>query len=125
MTRKAIALTAVLAALMPAAANADETGLAGIHDQAAAKGRRICMTSHFHDGSGQGGTRKEAEAKAAQAWIDFTAWEYGSTWGSFQVAEAKTMDCSEAGGRWSCSTSARPCKRDNRPARGTSESARR
>lgn len=125
MIRKAIALAALAVAFSTPAAKADETGLASIHDQAPAKGRRVCMTSHFHDGSGQGGTRKEAEAKAAQAWIDFTAWEYGSSWGSFQTAEAKTMDCSEAGGRWSCSTSARPCKHDNRPGKARSQSAHR
>ena len=125
MRQKVIILAAMLAAFSCSAAAADETGLAEIHDQAAAKGRRICMTDHFHDGSGQGATRKEAEAKAVQSWIDFTAWEYGSTWGSFQTAEAKTTNCSEAGGQWSCSTSARPCKRDTRPARAHSQSARR
>jgi hypothetical protein len=125
MIRKAIAMAALLVAVSSLTAHADETGLDSIHDQAPAKGRRICMTSHFHDGSGIGANRKEAEAKAVQAWIDFTAWEYGSTWGSFQTADAKSMDCSEAGGRWSCSTSARPCKRDARPAKGNAKSVQR
>lgn len=124
MIRTAVALAAFLAAFS-LAAKADETGLDSIHDQAAAKGRRICMTSHFHDGSGAGANRKEAEAKAVRAWVDFTAWEYGSTWGSFQLAEAKSMNCSDAGGRWSCNASARPCKRDARPAKGNARSAQR
>jgi hypothetical protein len=125
MTRKAIVLAAAIAAISCASAKADETGLASIHDQGPAKGRRICMTNHYHDGSGQGSTRKEAEAKAIRAWIDFTAWEYGSTWGSFQTADARTMNCNQAGAGWSCNTSARPCKQDTRSIRGRTRSAER
>jgi hypothetical protein len=122
---RALSMAGLGAALLfSTAAHADETGLAGIHDQAAAKGRRVCMTDHFHDGSGQGRTRKEAEAKAVQAWIDFTAFEYGGTWGSFQLAEARTMNCSEAGSNWSCMASARPCKRDVRPGKAVPQTAR-
>jgi hypothetical protein len=50
--------------------------------------------------------------------------EYGGTWGSFQLAEARTMNCSEAGSNWSCMASARPCKRDVRPGKAVPQTAR-
>lgn len=89
---------------------ADETGLDAIHDQRR-EGNKICMTTHFHHGSSSGKkTRKEAEAAAAHDWSGFTAWEYGTTWGSYRMAVSKSMTCSQDGATWSCGTDARPCK---------------
>ena len=73
-------------------------------------GGRVCMADHFHDGSGTGSTRARAQAAAIRAWIDFTAWEYGSRWGSYGAAISKSMSCSGGPGNYSCSTSARPCR---------------
>lgn len=89
---------------------ADETGLSSIHAQRR-EGNRICMSSHFHSGSSSGEkTRKLAEAAAARDWAGFTAWEYGSDWGSYKLSASKSMDCSQSGGTWSCKVEARPCK---------------
>jgi hypothetical protein len=69
------------------------------------------MADHYHDGSGTGSTRAAAQRAAIRSWIDFTAWEYGSRWGSYAAAVSKSMSCSGGGGNWTCSTSARPCRR--------------
>ena len=84
-------------------------GLDGLHDKRR-EGGRLCMSDHFHDGSGNGKTRKLAEADAARSWSEFTAWEYGGAWGSFRNAASKSMNCSDGGGAWSCQASARPCR---------------
>ena len=76
----ALALGLVMAS--GGAAVAQETGLAGLHDWVRVGGR-TCLLDHFHDGSGSGPTRAAAQRAAIQAWIDFTAWEYGSRWGSY------------------------------------------
>lgn len=88
---------------------AQETGMAQIH-QWVKVGRKTCMLDHFHDGSGNGSTRKQAERAAIAAWAEFTAWEYGSPWGRYAIAESKRMDCSQSGGGWSCAVQARPCR---------------
>jgi hypothetical protein len=111
-----------VAALMGAgapAAWAQETGLSDIHAQRL-EGGRVCMTEHFHYGSGNGlPSRKAAEAEAIASWVGFTAWEYGDPWGSYRIAASRTMKCAQAGGTWSCETEARPCRRataaDTRP----------
>lgn len=91
---------------------ADDSGLASIHDWRNESGRRVCMSDHFHDGSGTGKTRKEAEAAAKSSWISFTVFEYGTDWGSYAAASSATMNCSNSSPQnWSCSTSARPCKK--------------
>lgn len=105
-------LLAALGALFVQSAHAEETGLAAMHDWKAEKGGLTCMATHFHDGAGQGATRKEAEQAAILAWREFTSFEYGSPWDSYKRSASKTMNCFEMAGakRWSCSTSARPCK---------------
>lgn len=109
--KKKLALTALIAFASIGMASADETGLSAIHAMKYEKGRRICMTEHFHDGSGNGKTRKDAESRAMQSWIDFTAFEYGSSWGSYKLAASQTMDCQQNAVGWACMVSARPCKR--------------
>ena len=91
------------------AGKAQETGLAGMHSWVRVGGR-TCMLDHFHDGSGSGATRAQAQAAAIRSWIDFTAWEYGRRWGSYAAAVSKTMSCSGTRGSFNCSTSARPCR---------------
>jgi hypothetical protein len=89
-------------------ANAEETGIAGIHSWVK-MGRKTCMLDHFHYGNGSGATRPQAERSAIQAWVDFTAWEYGSPWGRYSIAASKSMTCSRSDG-WSCDLEARPCR---------------
>ena len=110
--RAALLLLATTAAnIFVPSVMADETGLDAIHAQRR-EGNKICMTSHFHSGSSSGQkTRRLAEAAAAQDWSGFTAWEYGTAWGSYRLAASKTMECSQNGATWSCTTQARPCKR--------------
>ena len=74
-----------------------ETGVASIHSWVKV-GRKTCMLDHYHDGSGTGSTRAQAEKSAIVAWTEFTAWEYGSPWARYSNAVSKTMNCSQAGG---------------------------
>jgi hypothetical protein len=103
----ALALGALLAA--GGAAQADETGIAGIHSWVK-MGRKTCFADHFHSGNGTGATRRQAERQAIQSWVDFTAWEYGSSWGHFSLAASKTVNC-ERTDSWACFVEARPCRR--------------
>jgi hypothetical protein len=113
-----IGVAALVGAGAPAA-SAQETGLSDIHAQRLESGR-VCMTEHFHYGSGNGlPSRKAAEAEAIAAWVGFTAWEYGDPWGNYRIAASRTMKCAQSGSAWSCETEARPCRRataaDTRP----------
>lgn len=93
----------------PALAQQDGA-LVGLH-QLGRVGNKICMVDHFHSGSSSGrDNRKAAEAAAISDWAGFTAWEYGSHWGHWGMAESKRVQCHQAGG-WSCTVEARPCKR--------------
>lgn len=91
------------------AMEAQETGVAQIHEWVKV-GRKTCMLDHFHDGSGTGPTRKDAERSAITAWAEFTAWEYGTPWGRYTIAESKKMDCSRGGRGWTCAVQARACR---------------
>jgi hypothetical protein len=119
-------LLAALGVLFVLPASADESGLAAMHDWKQEKRGTVCMATHFHDGSGEGTTRKEAEKAAALSWREFTSFEYGSDWDSYNRSAGKTMDCFEMAGtkKWSCSTSSRPCKQYVKSG-GNSKSARR
>jgi hypothetical protein len=99
---------AIMLLLPPGAASAQ--GLADMHAQKRV-GKKICMVDHFHNGASSGEpSRKAAEAAAIRSWEGFTTWEYGGSWGSFKLAEGKSMNCGPAAGGWSCDTSARPCR---------------
>jgi hypothetical protein len=91
------------------AQEAQETGIAEIH-QWVKIGRKTCMLDHFHDGSGSGSTRAEAERAAIKAWAEFTAWEYGTPWGRYSIAASRKADCSRSSGGWTCAVQARPCR---------------
>ena len=91
------------------AVEAEETGVAQIHAWMKV-GRKTCMVDHFHDGSGTGPSRKQAERAAITAWSEFTAWEYGTPWGRYTIAESRKMDCSQSGSGWNCAVQARACR---------------
>ena len=91
------------------AARAQETGVASIHAWVKV-GRKTCLVDHFHQGSGTGSSKQQAERDAIGAWASFTAWEYGSPWGRYSIAVSKKMNCSPGGSGWSCSVEARPCR---------------
>ena len=124
MNKQLLTLAALLFAAIPTA-HADETGLASIHEMRHEKGRRVCMTEHFHDGSGTGKTRKAAEEAAKESWVSFTVFEYGTDWGSYTLASSQTMECSNIGDGYSCATQARPCKRYVKPSANSAQSASR
>src|SRR6185503_14534490 len=54
-------------------AQAEETGLA----------------EHCHNGGGKGATGSQPERAAVESWGDFTAWEYGGSWGRYAIAGSK------------------------------------
>lgn len=110
--KTAFACAGLLALVLAAPAGpalAQGTGLDALHDKVRVGGR-ICMADHFHDGSGSGPTRAAAQRAAIQAWIDFTAWEYGRRWGSFAASLSKRVSCSGGPGNYSCNVSSRPCR---------------
>jgi hypothetical protein len=111
--RKLLTLAGVLALAGPLAPSvpveAGETGVAGIHSWVKIGGK-TCLVDHYHDGSGTGASRASAQSAAIRSWAEFTAWEYGSSWGRYGLAVGKSMNCSGGGGSWSCSTSARACR---------------
>ncbi len=100
----AVAATLMMASGSPVAV-ADDTGFAYSHDLRRERGR-LCMSDHWHYGSGTGPTVKAAQADAIKSWASFTALEYGSDWARFSRAASKKMTCSGD----SCSVEARPCK---------------
>lgn len=85
------------------------TGIDKIHKQARF-GNRICMTTHRHYGEGTMPSRRGAEAAAIRKWVDFTAEEYGTRWGSHELSGNKSMTCKQEGGLWTCATIAHPCR---------------
>jgi hypothetical protein len=101
---------AVAASLAQSApVQASETGVAGIHSWVRVGGK-TCLVDHYHDGSGTGATKGAAQAAAIRSWVDFTAWEYGSSWGRYGLAVGKSMNCDRGTSGWSCNTSARACR---------------
>jgi hypothetical protein len=108
LTAAATVLLGLAAAPVPAFSQ--ETGLAGIHAWVPAGRNKTCLATHFHNGSGTGKTRKEAERAAIQNWESFTIWEYGRSWGRFSIAVSKTVKCDRSTtSEFSCQVSARPC----------------
>jgi hypothetical protein len=100
----------LVAAAVAGTANAQDSGLAGLHDQRR-EGNKVCMSEHEHYGSSSGHpTRKAAEAAAGIDWQGFTAWEYGPDWGRFALAAGKRMACSQSASGWGCEVNARPCR---------------
>lgn len=101
--------SAMCLAAMTAPGAADQSGLAGMHDQQVVNGR-LCFSGHTHVGTGSpAASKKQAVASAAQDWSSFTSFEYGSSWGSWHLAVAKKVICEPSGSNWSCEVQARPC----------------
>ena len=65
MLKTALTVACAIAGLSLAAlpALAQSSGLEGLHDQRH-EGGRVCFSDHFHDGSGSGANRKQAEVAA-------------------------------------------------------------
>ena len=97
-------------AATPALVQAQETGLASIHSWTAV-GRKTCMATHTHDGTGTGKSQKDAEKAAIQSWEAFTIWEYGPPWGRYSESVSKTVNCNKTTtSEFSCHVNSRPCK---------------
>lgn len=112
MTRSAsfrIALAVLIGGACAAPATAYETGFSSMHSQARV-GKKVCMTEHYHYGSGNGRTQALAQRAAIGSWQSFTDFEYGSAWARFSKAAGKRMSCSKAASGFSCQVEARPCK---------------
>lgn len=105
-------LAVTIAAIgLPVGALAQEiTGLAAMHDMRREKGK-LCMSDHWHSGSGVGPTKEAAQKAAVRSWIDFTDWEYGGRWASFSNAASKKVSFAKETSGWSASVEGRPCYR--------------
>ena len=90
-------------------ASADQTGFASMHNQARVGGK-MCMTDHYHYGSGDGATKAAAQRAAIGSWQSFTDFEYGSDWARFSKAVGKRVSCSRSGSGYSCQVEGRPCR---------------
>lgn len=90
-------------------ASADQTGFASMHNQARVGGK-MCMTDHYHYGSGDGATKAAAQRAAIGSWQSFTDFEYGSDWARFSKAVGKRVSCSQSGSGYSCQVEGRPCR---------------
>jgi hypothetical protein len=101
----------IVAIGLPVAATAQEiSGLAAMHDLRRERGK-LCMSDHWHSGSGVGSTKDAAQRAAVRSWIDFTDLEYGGRWASFTNAAGKKVSYSKESSGWSASVEARPCYR--------------
>lgn len=109
MNRCVAAAIAGAFSLVSTAAVADDTGFAYTHNLRK-EGGRLCMSDHYHQGSGAGRTKEGARAAAIRSWADFTNFEYGSAWARFSVARSATTRYSKAEKGWSADVDARPCR---------------
>ncbi|MFV0298472.1 MAG: hypothetical protein ACK5JT_20410 [Hyphomicrobiaceae bacterium] len=104
----ALALSLGLASASAQAAT--ETGFHNIHALKRVGGK-LCMADHAHAGESQPTGKKSVAVKLAiNNWASFTAFEYGSVWGRFSRASAKTSHCTGGPGNWVCQVTARPCR---------------
>lgn len=100
------AAVVMLGTLAPVSAQ----GLSELHSKVIV-GKKICFADHYHSGSSNGQSSREAAEKAAiRSWVDFTSWEYGRQWGDFWTAVGRRIKCGGSGNNWSCDVEARPCR---------------
>ena len=106
----ALATTAVVSAASHAAPV--ETGIHKIHASARVGGK-LCLVDHFHEQDGAPYRAKRvAQDSAIRQWAVFTSDEYGTVWGNFKAAAAGKVACKQGADKyWTCSASARPCRR--------------
>ena len=88
---------------------ADDTGLAYAHDLRR-EGGRLCMSDHYHQGSGTGHTKAAAQAAAIRSWADFTNFEYGTAWARYGRAASHSIRYTKNMDGWDADVDARPCK---------------
>ena len=84
-------------------------GLDGLHEKIQV-GNRLCMAGHTHHWAGNGASRSEALASAAQGWGSFTALEYGHAWSDVRASYNQNVKCDVSGGHWQCEITAAPCR---------------
>lgn len=111
MSKRLIVASAALLSVfgLPLPVQAQETGLAAMHAWVPV-GRKTCMATHFHDGSGTGKSKKDAEREAIKVWESFTIWEYGKPWGRYAFSESKKSTCSrDTQSVFTCQVTSRPC----------------
>ncbi len=104
-----LGLVAVMFGAGLAPALADQTGFASMHNQARVGGK-MCMTDHYHYGSGAGSSKAAAQRDAISSWQSFTDFEYGSDWARFSKAVGKRVSCSRSTSGFDCQVEARPCR---------------
>jgi len=105
-----VLLTGIAAVLATTSvARADDTGLAYSH-ALRKEGGRLCMSDHYHSGSGSGRTKPAAQAAAARSWAEFTNFEYGSAWARWSLAGGKSVRYTKEANGWSADLDARPCR---------------
>jgi hypothetical protein len=92
------------------AAFADDSGLAQALHEVRKVGGKLCLTDHYHDGSGSGANQELALRQAIRSWQSFTDLEYGSDWASYNNSVGKSVSCGRSMGEISCTISSRPCK---------------
>ena len=78
----ALALVALLAGGAAGAGKAGDRCCAHSFLGQGRRARRAWSTT-YHDGSGTGSSRQQAERSAIVSWSEFTAWEYGTPWGRY------------------------------------------
>ena len=71
---------------------------------------KICLSSHSHHGYGNGKSKRAALKAAIKEWHEFTNWEYGRAWSSYNKASGKIVSYTKAAVGWSASIEARPCR---------------
>ena len=104
-----LALTGAFSLAASTAVLAGETGLAYSHTLRK-EGGRLCMADHYHSGSGVGRTKEGARTAAIRSWIDFTDFEYGSSWARFSAARSASTRYTKEDKGWGAYVEGRPCR---------------
>ncbi len=106
-----ITVLAVTILNSPVLAQLAETGIAQIHEWKKV-GKKTCIADHWHYGNGDAADRAKALAAAVRNWEQFTDLDYGTVWGKYRLAEARTTKCEKAdqGPGWKCLVGGRACR---------------
>ena len=109
MIQKLIAALMLSLCIVTTSHAANDDGMAGMHGQRVER-NKICFDDHSHAGGAEGKTKRAAHRDAIREWRSFTAWEYGSIWGSYKRAAGKTVEYTKAKVGWFARVIARPCR---------------
>lgn len=104
-----LATLSAATALIPSLASAQDAGLASMHELRR-EGGRVCMSDHFHYGTGNGSSKKAALADAIGSWQSFTDFEYGPAWARWNRSASKQVKYGSAASGFSADVSSRPCR---------------